>query len=751
MNTKPIKLSLRKGDETCMHAYPHDWFNTQSYILQTLPKEERNKEEIRKLFDLTSDRRTDKGYKWVESIQMSMRHRSADITKQAILDFCRQYNYDLVLKYENKNNGERLTDTVNGNNGNSNANTGNPENSNNGNSNANTVNPENGRREDIEIEENNRQNVKEFTENLINQNKKENQENQENTKTLTENLINENGVSVGMIIAPTQSGKTDATAEQIKTCTLNRVSVIVSCDNKTDQMEQIYERISKKLLGDNTRDIILVKVSDRNFEEKIEKNKDKVFVIFCLDNSSQVNKITRLFCSWVIKNIRKTEKIMIIHDEGDVIQKDNNVETKTEGQSKVHQKWIELCDLIEKKYELKRTFITATPENCWYLYKNIYCKNILRLQQVSYYKGWEEIKYNELESEMDVLDILQRECDRIKNNTLNETGEVILYSVERNVEKGETNQTKIFDKLSSTLKNITINLYNSKGITVDTQNEVLKILLKNEKIKKITQKRNGVLQLSKDFPIRKFYNLCKQAGEKVVITIGKDLINRGISYVSEGENPLAATTMIYIPGKTVHAVGVNQAVGRITGKARTDLQRTLYAPIRVIEEYKNYNMNQEEKLREIKINPEKTTYELFGEEYDGAYKINKLDRDVLKIRVKEQSEDETDEYNSDDKIDGVSLETLRKWIQGWKRNERSIIIVQLLMYVYENRSINITHEKLFEEKYSQIHSGDWDSFQANIRNGSSERTQNGKLWISLNNNIKINPNIVSKIEEILDE
>lgn len=73
------------------------------------------------------------------------------------------------------------------------------------------------------------------------------------------------------------------------------------------------------------------------------------------------------------------------------------------------------------------------------------------------------------------------------------------------------------------------------------------------------------------------------------------------------------------------------------------------------------------------------------------------------------------------------------------------------MYVYENRSTNITHEMLFEEKYSKIHSGDWDSFQANIRNGSSERTQNGKLWISLNNNIKINPNIVSKIEEFLEE
>ena len=607
---------------------------------------------------------------------------------------------------------------------------------------------------DKEIEENNKKNVKTFTENLINQSEIIFQENDKNIKNFTENLINENGIPLakGMIVAPTQSGKTNETAEVIKTCALNKVSVIVSCDNKTDQMEQIYERISKKLLGDNTNDIVLVKVSDKNFEKKIEKDNDKVFVIFCLDNSSQVDKIMRMFCSWAIKKIRKTEKIMIIHDEGDVIQKDNNVETKTEGQSKVHQKWIELCNLLIN-YGLKtsRTFITATPENCWYLYKDIYCKNITELQRVSGYKGWRDIRYNEIESEMDVLDILQRECERIKNNTLNETGEVILYSVERNVEKGETNQNQIFDKLSSEMKNVTINLYNSKGITLNTQNEELKRMLKSEEIKKITIKKNGAIQLSKDFPIRRFYNLCKQAGEKVVITIGKDLINRGISYVSEGENPLAATTMIYIPGQTIHAVGLDQAIGRITGKARPDLQRILYTPKRVIEEYKNYNMNQEEKLREIKINPEKTTYELFGEEYDGTYKINKLDRDVLKIKVKAQPDDENNEYNSDDKIDGVSLETLRRWIQEWKRNERSLIIVQLLMYVYENRSTNITHEMLFEEKYSKIHSGDWDSFQANIRNGSSERTQNGKLWISLNNNIKINPNIVSKIEEFLEE
>ena len=44
---------------------------------------------------------------------------------------------------------------------------------------------------------------------------------------------------------------------------------------------------------------------------------------------------------------------------------------------------------------------------------------------------------------------------------------------------------------------------------------------------------------------------------------------------------------------------IEQTIGRITGTARPDLQRRLYASKSVIENYINYNENQKQYLKEI--------------------------------------------------------------------------------------------------------------------------------------------------------
>jgi hypothetical protein len=49
----------------------------------------------------------------------------------------------------------------------------------------------------------------------------------------------------------------------------------------------------------------------------------------------------------------------------------------------------------------------------------------------------------------------------------------------------------------------------------------------------------------------------------------------------------------------MHAVGLCQTIGRITGTARPDLQRRLYASKSVIENFINYNENQKQYLKEI--------------------------------------------------------------------------------------------------------------------------------------------------------
>jgi len=52
-----------------------------------------------------------------------------------------------------------------------------------------------------------------------------------------------------LIYAPTQVGKTAATREFIECCLERNAPVIVSTDNKTDQQEQMYERIKNDLMG----------------------------------------------------------------------------------------------------------------------------------------------------------------------------------------------------------------------------------------------------------------------------------------------------------------------------------------------------------------------------------------------------------------------------------------------------------------------------------------------------------------------
>ena len=47
----------------------------------------------------------------------------------------------------------------------------------------------------------------------------------------------------GLIFAPTQVGKTNATKDFMEICMEYNIPVVVSCDNKTDQLEQFYSRI----------------------------------------------------------------------------------------------------------------------------------------------------------------------------------------------------------------------------------------------------------------------------------------------------------------------------------------------------------------------------------------------------------------------------------------------------------------------------------------------------------------------------
>jgi hypothetical protein len=448
-----------------------------------------------------------------------------------------------------------------------------------------------------------------------------------------------------IVTAPTQVGKSAAVKEMIEVCLRSNVPVIVSSDNKTDQQDQLFNRIRRDLCG--TDDVVLIRVSDSNFSNKIKNcvAENKLFVIFCLDNQSQIEKIIDVWsvCKGRSKfNIKQIEKIMLLHDEGDCISKDANIETMNSDQALSHQKWIELVHEFNTSFnhiDLKRVFVTATPENCCALY-NIESAHIIQLEIPASYRGWKDIAYSPLENDFDIKDILMQEVTRIKQNAkTSRSGEAILYCIERNTDCGENNHNEVLESLTF-LPQTTIHTYNSKGMTVYTQNENLKRLLrvidvegKQKKVK--ATERNGLIYLNKQVTIRKFYSLCQEANETTVVTIGKDLINRGISYVSEhSEFPLTATTMVYKPGQTMHVVGDVQTIGRITGTARPDLARRLYAPQTVIDNYVNFNKNQQQFLADITQNGDEVTSDIW-QRYEFKNRLTKsIDRKRLGLKLK---------------------------------------------------------------------------------------------------------------------
>jgi hypothetical protein len=88
-----------------------------------------------------------------------------------------------------------------------------------------------------------------------------------------------------------------------------------------------------------------------------------------------------------------------------------------------------------------------------------------------------------------------------------------------------------------------------------------------------------------------------------------DMISRGISFCSTEKTPdaMTANVMIYNPSKNIHNVAIAQRIGRLTGTARPDLQRYLYAPKNVYENYINYNINQKHYIAKLQTQIDNTS------------------------------------------------------------------------------------------------------------------------------------------------
>ncbi len=547
----------------------------------------------------------------------------------------------------------------------------------------------------INVNNRNVDKTEKFSEKII---KKENDKRTNYVKFLESKSVN------GLIWAPTQVGKSAATRVFIETCFRYNTPVIVSTDNKTDQQEQLYNRIEADLMGASVE---LLKVTDKNFandfKEQIEKG-NKRFVIFCLDNSSQIEKLICNLSSNYTRcaKMREIKRIAIIHDEADTVAKDQDTENIKNGQAQSHKKWLELKNVINEsmgELDLKRIFVTATPENVVLLYQ-VECPDVMRLENPATYTGYDKIEHIQMEDDLQMRNHLVSEVERV-----NEAGtwEAFLLCTERKIVDGHE---VLLRNLSNQL-NCVVNTYNSDGICT-----YIKKYLRVKFEKKLNKydiefQKVGRYYKMKNMTIRKFYTIIKSIGENCIVTIGKDLICRGISYVGEDvKDPITATTMFYKPGKTMNIVGMCQTIGRITGCAMPSLNRRLYCPKDVYENYMEYNRDQEKYIKNIEKSEGLTTKVVVeSSEFEYTRPIDRprlsLNKQIEKIRsqlpkkkavvIESESESESELESELESENDRMIELIDMWMG------KKTIIGKILSFVYESKGVDEDDLKEFIE------------------------------------------------------
>jgi hypothetical protein len=489
----------------------------------------------------------------------------------------------------------------------------------------------------------------------------------------------------GLIYAPTQVGKTEAIISFIEACFHRDTPVIVSSDNKLDQLDQLYRRVQRRLAGIEAH---MMCVSDRKFEttlKNIVKSGCQRYVIFVMNNAVQINILNRAYCSIILSKLtcmpfKLTRKMAIVHDEADTHVKHWDVDNIQASQCAAHQAWINLVAIFQDNTQvlIKRMFVTATPEAVGMIY-NIDNAMVYALKVPETYIGYghKNFNYVDMPDNMNINDALAAEVNRINEA---ESCEIVLYCIERSIVQG---QNVVMTILSEVL-DCTINTYNGKGICVIFKTDEMTTKFTemcghyNERIdgtKKIIVKMAGNALNVTNLPISIFYTMCKAIGEKCIVTVGKDLIARGISYCSTDKvQPFAATTMFYRPGKTMHSVGICQAIGRITGTARPELERRVCAPADVILAYKAYNKNQKKYIDMVASEIDDISVKTIIYRNTFCRCPRKIDRPSLKLKMnmtynyesdseEDEDEDETEDETEDEDDNESEKSNIRNGLQ----------------------------------------------------------------------------------------
>lgn len=370
-----------------------------------------------------------------------------------------------------------------------------------------------------------------------------------------------------VIASPTQNGKTQQIINVI-TSAYPFTLTVVSCDNKTDQLEQFVGRLKEQYSGDIFQLSGSIKPAQL---KKIIKSyntqaSNKRIVLVLLNNNSQCKKLRNSIHTILNTAGIDIVKYQLIHDEADLVNKSDKAEFNGDVPvAVVHTEWLShLHDLknYPKIKQIKRLWVSATPENCS-LIKDVKAKDILVLPRSVDYRS--QIKFTEWNGNLDKVSKEVQRINRAKSR------EAILYCTEAT----NSGQEAIAKKLVGTMR-CPVVLYNGEGIVVRVP-----LRLPEKHKKSLPQVMES---LSRTHP-------------GAIIIVGHALMSRGISFVATDDDcsgfPVTATVMFYNGSSSIHTVGIAQRIGRITGKSRPDIiERRLYSQFDIYDSYCKYLKNQ---------------------------------------------------------------------------------------------------------------------------------------------------------------
>jgi hypothetical protein len=519
-----------------------------------------------------------------------------------------------------------------------------------------------------------------------------------------------------IIHGPTQQGKTYFTSNTCmkKALIPKDILIIVSVPNVDIQKEQFSKRVKEYISVDSRfRDVCFVNANDPEIQEKMKKcfseNGSTKMILFTLNNLIQLKKLENA----LDKNIKE---IVIFHDEGDTIITHPEMSNPyAEGVPVTHGWWLSFeIKCHELKTKFKRIFITATLESPAFLL-NIPSRNLFSIGRTEDYSGYNSIELKTAKTmkdgimrskeqlvklkkqiELDEVNFCKFYIKKIRND---KTYEAILYS-NANTIKEQDRALRIFAILGCT-----VNTYNGKnGIKTfipETYKQKFIDNLKNKNIKPVKNNDKVYITIN-DMTIQTFYTIMKEIGENCIITIGKEYMGRGISFVGMGKNPIVASKLIFTASKDMSLVALNQLVGRITGRAGENLERIWFAPEKDFYEYKKYNINQEYVINNVLDNQDKN--EIIRDVMDRT-RTQKTRRNIEgpKLKIVEYATVLEVEQELEEILEEIPEEKVKRLITGWKRN-LNWNISKIFLEVCRLGSINENDLKnyIFEENENGI-------------------------------------------------